>query len=115
MIRLLSRKVELMSVADLKKYGQMIQEVPKVRQRAKEIGIADLDNQIAHAKDLGLEFNKDDLQALADEAGITKGELSEEQLEQIAGGCASVTCVAAGLVMGVGVGAAVGASASDVW
>ena len=107
-----------MSVADLKKFGQMIQEDPKVRQRAKEIGIANLDNQIAYAKELGLEFDKDDLQALADEAGISKGELSEEQLEQVAGGCVTITAVLCGVV-GVGVagvlGASAGMAASDAW
>jgi predicted ribosomally synthesized peptide with nif11-like leader len=97
----------------------MIQEDPKVRQRAKEIGIANLDNQIAYAKELGLKFDKDDLQALAEEAGITKGELNEEQLEQIAGGCVTVTFAAAvgalGVVAGVGLGAGVGAVASEAW
>ncbi len=90
-----------------------------MRRRAKEIGIANLDDQIAYAKELGLEFNKDDLQALADEAGITKGELSEEQLEQIAGGCVTLTCAAVvsavGVVAGVGVGALAGAASSNTW
>ena len=106
-----------MSVADLKKYGQICQEDQTVRQRAKEIGMANLDGQIAYGKELGLEFNKDDLQALADEAGMSKGELSEEQLEQIAGGCTTITILAAVAVtgaLGVIAGVAVGAS-SKTW
>ena len=99
-----------------KKFGQMIAEDPKVRQRAKEIGLANLDNQIAYAKELGLEFNKHDLQALADETGITKGELSEEQLEQIAGGCVTLTAAVVGSVVVMGAaGAAAGMAASDAW
>jgi predicted ribosomally synthesized peptide with nif11-like leader len=102
-----------MSVADLKKYSQMCQEDQTVRQQAKEIGMVNLEGQIAYAKELGLQFNKDDVQTLADEAGVTKGELSEEQLEQIAGGCATLTavviagvcCGALGVVAGVSVGA----------
>jgi predicted ribosomally synthesized peptide with nif11-like leader len=104
-----------MSVADLKKYGQMCQEDLTVRQRAKEIGLTNLDGQIAYGKELGLEFNKDDVQAFADEAGITKGELSEEQLEQVAGGCATLTMAAVGVVAGVGMGALAGAAASSTW
>ena len=90
-----------------------------MRQRAKEIGLANLDNQIAYAKELGLEFNKDDLQALADEAGLTKGELNEEQLEQIAGGCATATValvgMAAGVVVGGLAGALVGGAVAGEW
>jgi predicted ribosomally synthesized peptide with nif11-like leader len=108
-----------MSVADLKRYGQKIQENPEVCERAKAIGVANLDGQIAYGKELGLTFNKDDLQTLADEAGITKGELSEELLEQIAGGCVSLTALAVGMAAGVLLGAAAagvgGCAASKTW
>ena len=113
-----------MSVVDLKKYGQMIAEQEEVRQHAKEIGIEDLDGQITYAKELGLEFTLDDMQALAEEAGMTEDELSEEQLEQIAGGVAALVVMGAiviGAVVGaalggVAIGGALGAGAtSEVW
>ena len=117
-----------MSVADLKQYGLMIAEQEEVRQHAKEIGIEHLDGQIAYAKELGLEFSLEDMQALAEEAGVTGDELSEEQLEQIAGGAitlsAGVAAIAlvAGVGLGVlgtvavvGLGAGVAAAVSKAW
>ena len=118
-----------MSVVNLKQYGQMIAEQEEVRQHAKEIGIEHLDEQMAYAKELGLEFSLDDMQALAEEAGMTEDELSEEQLEQIAGGVATTTGAVAIVVAGgiatlvgaalttlvVGVGAGVAAVASKAW
>lgn len=98
-----------MSVADFKKYGQMIEEDQNVRKRAKEIGMNDLDGQIAYAKGLGLEFTVDDMKALADEVGASADELSDEQLEQVAGGAVSIT---AALVTGF-VAAAVSAAATS--
>ena len=117
-----------MSVADLKQYGQMIAEQDEVRQHAKEIGIEHLDEQMAYAKELGLEFNLDDMQVLAEEAGMTEDELSEEQLEQIAGGAVTTSAavlvgvlvgggligvIAGGAVTGFAVGVA--AAASQAW
>ena len=109
-----------MSVVDLKQYGQMIAEQDEVRQHAKEIGIEHLDEQMAYAKELGLEFSLEDMQALAEEAGMTEDELSEEQLEQIAGGVIGlVGALAVGALVGaVGVGVvgtAVAAAVSEVW
>jgi lactobin A/cerein 7B family class IIb bacteriocin len=110
------RKKVLMSLTDLKKYGQMCQEDLAVRQHAKEIGMVNLEGQMAYARELGLHFGKDDVQTLADEAGITKGELSEEQLEQIAGGCATLTLIGLGMVAGAVVGASVaGVATSKIW
>ena len=76
-----------MSVENLKKYAKLCEEDEKVRAKAKEIGLQDLDGQIAHAKTLGLEFSKEDVEALAKEAGLNKkDELSEEDLKKVAGG-----------------------------
>ena len=61
-----------MSVENLKKYAKLCEEDEKVRAKAKEIGLQDLDEQIAHAKTLGLEFSKEDVEALAKEAGLNK-------------------------------------------
>jgi predicted ribosomally synthesized peptide with nif11-like leader len=90
-----------MSVENFKKYGKRCAEDPKVRERAKKIGMGDIKGQIAYAKELGLEFTIDDMNALAQEAGISKAELSEEQLEQVAGGAVTSTAAVVGAVIGV--------------
>jgi predicted ribosomally synthesized peptide with nif11-like leader len=97
-----------MSVQDLKKYGKMAAEDPKIRAKAKEIGLMNVKGQAAYAKTLGLNFDEADMQALSREA-IPKGELSEKDLQAVAGGVASATALAvAGLAVGVvGVGAGV--------
>ncbi len=97
-----------MSVQDLKKYGKMAAEDPKVRAKAKEIGLMNVKGQAAYAKTLGLNFDEADMQALSREA-VPKGELSEKDLQAVAGGVASATALAvAGLAVGVvGVGAGV--------
>jgi predicted ribosomally synthesized peptide with nif11-like leader len=84
------------SVENLKKYGKLCEEDEKVRAKAKEIGLQDMDGQIAYAKSLGLEFSKEDIEALAKEAGLDKkDELSGEDLEKVAGGFTTSTVAAA--------------------
>ena len=100
-----------MSVEDAKQYGQMIMEKEEVRKRAKEIGIADVEGQIAHARTLELDFTAEDLQALAKEAGFSEDELSDEQLESIAGGLWTLTV---GFALNVVAGAALVYSAIGV-
>ena len=75
-----------MSIENFKKYGQKVAEDKEVRAKAKEIGINHIDGQIAYAKTLGLEFTVKDMEELAREAGISVDELSEEDLEKVAGG-----------------------------
>lgn len=110
-----------MSVEHLKAYGKKIAEDEEVKKRAKDIGLNDLDGQIAYGKELGFEFTVDDMRALAEEVGVTEDELSEEQLERIAGGAATTTAVVVGATAATAVGAvgvsaaAVGAVASEVW
>jgi predicted ribosomally synthesized peptide with nif11-like leader len=100
-----------MSLENLKKYGQMCAEDEKVRARAKEIGLQDIDGQIAYGKSLGVEFSKEDFAAMAKEAGIeNKDELSEEDLKKVAGGVFALTAlsllVVGGLVAGIAGGTA---------
>jgi predicted ribosomally synthesized peptide with nif11-like leader len=84
-----------MSVENLKKYGQLCEKTMEVREKAKEIGIKDLDGQIAHAKTLGLEFSREDLEALAKEVGLDgQNELTEEDLKKVAGGTLTITAAA---------------------
>jgi predicted ribosomally synthesized peptide with nif11-like leader len=81
-----------MSVENLKKYGKLCEEKEDVRKKAKEIGLQDLDGQIAYGKSLGLEFSKEDFAALAKEAGVEKkDELSEAELKKVAGGVVTTT------------------------
>ncbi len=112
-----------MSVSDFKKYGQLIAEDEKVRAKAKEIGINDVPAQIAYAKTLGLEFTPEDVTALVKESGLMNKELSEEQLEKVAGGFVTITAALVGAVAGVvaagvgvaGIGVQVGSEASTRW
>jgi predicted ribosomally synthesized peptide with nif11-like leader len=113
-----------MSVEDFKKFGQMIAENPEVRAKAKEIGIDNVDGQIQYAKTLGLEFSKQDLAGVVKESGVSSQELSDEQLETVAGGAISTTAAAVvGAVVGIvstgvavaSIGAQVGTTASRDW
>ena len=97
-----------MSVENFKKFGQLCAEDEKIRERVKQIGVENIDTWIAYSKDeLGLEFTKEDMQSLAAEIGPVD-ELTEDQLEQVAGGFATSTV---GAVLGAvgGVAAAAGA------
>jgi predicted ribosomally synthesized peptide with nif11-like leader len=103
-----------MSVENLKKYGKMCEDDEKIRAKAKEIGLQDLDGQIAYGKSLGLDFSKEDFEALAKEAGLEKkDELSEEDLKKVAGGFVAVTAGIALLVSAVVAGGAAGAAAGN--
>ena len=52
---------------------------------SKEIGLEDIAGQIANAKTLGLTFTEHDFMALTKGVGTTQ-ELTEEQLQAVAGG-----------------------------
>jgi hypothetical protein len=59
-------------------YRQLCAENEEVRKKAKEIGLQDLDGQIAHGKSLGLEFSKEDFETAAKKAAPDgKNELSD--------------------------------------
>ena len=74
-----------MSLADLKEYGKRCVEEPDLRKKAKEIGLENIAGQIANAKTLGLTFTEHDFMALTKGVG-TAQELTEEQLQDVAGG-----------------------------
>lgn len=103
-----------MSVEDLKKYGQLCVEQEDIRTKAKAIGLENVDGHIAYAKELGLTFTQEDMVALAQEAGIEKSEeLSEADLEKVAGGVVTTTAAVVGVCV-VGGLAAAGAAALTV-
>jgi predicted ribosomally synthesized peptide with nif11-like leader len=109
------RRFYIMSVLNLKKYGELCAKDTDVRKKAKEIGIEDLDGQIAHAKSLGLEISREDFVALAKEAGLEgKNELSEEDLKKVAGGVFTVTAAALVTLAGL-VGLAAGLQNKPGW
>ncbi len=95
-----------MSVEDFKKYGQMIAQDEKVRAKAKAIGVENVTGQIGYAKTLGLEFTQQDMAKAVREAGVSSQELSEEQLEKVAGGAISSTAVVGAVIGCVGAGVA---------
>jgi hypothetical protein len=97
-----------MSVEALKEYGRRCATDPALASRAKAIGIGNVQGQIEHARTLGLNWNQEDMAALARETGAG-AELSEDQLERVAGGIVSLTAAlavasAAAAVVGAGVG-----------
>ena len=103
-----------MSVADLKAYGKRAASDPVVRAKAKEIGLQNVAGQASYAKTLGFNFTADDMQALAKEVK-PKGELSDKELSNVAGGVVSATAAVAAVGLaaaGVGVGAVATATTS---
>ena len=97
-----------MSIEALKDYSKRVMEDPEVKVEAKKLGIGDLAGQIDYAKGLGYSFSMEDIQELAKEVAPAEGELSEEDLESVAGGLITVSVAAAV----VGAGASVASTTS---
>ena len=100
-----------MSVENLKEYARRCATEPELRAAAIELGILDVEGHIRHAASLDLDWTMDDMIAFRKE--VIESEdgfdyLTEEELEQIAGGGVSMTA----MVVGVGVGMVVVAAAS---
>ena len=102
-----------MSLANLKEYVRRCTDEPELRTKAKAIGMQDIGKHIRHSESLGLSWTKRDMVSFRDElmdVDDDLADLSEEELEQVAGGIFSVTIVGA-LAVGAGVGVAAGAAA----
>ena len=84
-----------MSVEALKAYGKKCIEDEELRKKAKAVGVENIPGQVELAKSHGFDFTPEDLQSLAKEVGV-EGELSEDELESVAGGF--VTALAAAVV-----------------
>jgi len=52
-----------MSVENLKEYARRCASEPELRARAKEIGVADVDEHMRHAESLGLDWTRNDIAA----------------------------------------------------
>jgi predicted ribosomally synthesized peptide with nif11-like leader len=85
--------------------GKKVVEDEKLKKKAQEIGMEDVEGIITLAKENGFDVSKEDMQAAAEEMKST-GELNEDDLEQVAGGFVTSTAVAVGTAA-VAVGSAV--------
>ena len=102
-----------MSVDALKEFSKKCVTDETLKKRVKEIGLKDLDGLVAYGKEQGYEFSKEDFGTMAKEAEGNK-ELSDADLEKVAGGIVSATAMGvAGLAVAVvGTGAAVAQTTS---
>ena len=104
-----------MSVENLKEYARRCAADPALRAAARDIGMTDMDEHMRHAESLGLGWDRSDLVSFRKEMIDSEGDLvdlSEEELEEIAGGGITTTAaVVVGVAVGVGAGIAVGAAA----
>ncbi len=81
-----------MSVADLKAFGKKCAEDKNLQQKAKAIGMSNVDGIIKLGKENGFNFSVADMEDLAKEVAKTnKDALDEKQLEAIAGGAVTTT------------------------
>ena len=105
-----------MSVENLKEYARRCAVDPDLRAAAKEIGMVDMDAHMRHAGSMGLDWDRSDLVEFHREVTDSEGDLadlSEEELDQVAGGGLTVTAaVAVGVAAGAGAVAGVGAVGS---
>lgn len=97
-----------MSVEELKAFGKKVVEDEKLKKKAKEIGMEDVEGIITLAKENGFDVSKEDMEAAAEEMKST-GELNEDDLEQVAGGFVTSTALAVGTAA-----VAVGTAATSV-
>jgi predicted ribosomally synthesized peptide with nif11-like leader len=106
-----------MSLEDLKAYSVLCMEDEGVMAKAKEANCLDIDAQIVLAAENGLTFTHGDVDSLAKEIGAGSTELSEDDLENVAGGVgalAGLTAAAAGASAAVAV-ASSGSSRNYGW
>ena len=105
-----------MSVEHLKEYVRRCATEPELREKAKALGMADVEQHIRHSESLGLTWSTDDMAAFRKEmieAEEGLEDLSEEELEQVAGGVLTAT-LGVSVMVGVGVGATVAGVATTV-
>ena len=98
-----------MSIENLKEYARRCATEPELRAKAKALGMGDAEGHMREAAALGLDWTVDDMIAFRKEVldDGSLGELSEEDLEQIAGGAVTATAALAGMAVAAAVGGAV--------
>ena len=103
-----------MSLENLKEYARRCATEPEMRQSAREIGIEDVEEHMSLAESLGLKWGRKDMLAYRRELveGDDLEDISQEDLEQIAGGVCTITAVVVvSVVAGAAAGGAAGAAA----
>ncbi|MCL6611574.1 MAG: Nif11-like leader peptide family natural product precursor [Peptococcaceae bacterium] len=95
---------------NLNRFVQLVGENAEIAQKVQEISFDDPKGIIAYAGELGFEFDERDLEEFGNRMLEQSDELSEEELEQVAGGAAPVIAVflASAAVVGVSAVAVVG-------
>ena len=103
-----------MSLENLKEYARRCATDPELFAAVKTIGLTDIDEHMRHAGSMGLDWTRDDLVAFRKEVTDDDTEdlvdLTEEELERVAGGAVAASLVAA-VVVGAAVGGGLGAAA----
>ena len=100
-----------MSVSNLREYARRCASESEVREKARAFGLDNLEAHIDLAKSMGLEWSVGDMVAFQREMVDAEGDLedlSEEELQEVAGGVCTTTAI---VVTSVAVGAAAGAVA----
>ena len=104
-----------MSVENLKEYARRCATEPELRARAKALGLEDAEGHMREAAALGLDWTMDDMVAfrkeVLDDENVAS-ELSEEELERVAGGLVSATAALIAVAAGVSAGVVVGGAAA---
>lgn len=100
-----------MSLDNLQEYARRCATDPDLRAAARAIGMTDMEEHMRHAGSLGLDWTRADLVAfrkevIGDDEVDDLVDLTEEELERVAGGAVAASLAAAVMVSGV-VGAGV--------
>ena len=101
-----------MSVSNLKEYARRCATESELREKARAFGLFNMEEHISLAESLGLDWSMDDMAAFRKEVVEAEGELedlSEVELQEIAGGAVTTTAIVVG---SVAAGAAVGTVAA---
>ena len=105
-----------MSVENLKEYARRCANEPELRAKAKAIGLTDMDAHMQQARGLELDWTASDLVDFRKEVIDAEGDLedlSEEELERVAGGVVLVgVAIVAGSVAAAGAGVATATAVS---
>ncbi|BAF60534.1 hypothetical protein PTH_2353 [Pelotomaculum thermopropionicum SI] len=108
---------------NLHRFVQLVGENAEIAKKVQEIGFSDPGAIIAYAREHGFEFDEQDLEEFGSQMLEQSDELSEEELEQVAGGvwpgvvlgvaaagvAGAVLAGVAGVVVGVGLGVGIDA------
>ena len=102
-----------MSKEDIKRFIVLVGDDEELAEKVKVAG-TDVGEVIRLGKENGLEFTAEDMKALHDETAKSGVELSDEDLEKVAGGFVTSTAVVAVASVVGAAAAAVGAAAAVV-